>query len=60
MAVYSVMKDCNEFSGADSYFALQTRWYFCNSFYLYGDVSRSLLYGLFKTDQRDKIDTYSA
>lgn len=40
------------------HFIFGTEWHFCNNFYLYGNVSGALLYGLFTTHHKDKITAF--
>lgn len=49
------IKDTNKFSGVGPHFIFGTQWHFCNNLYVYGNISGSLLYGLFTIHHRDKL-----
>lgn len=48
------IKDSNKFSGIGPHFIFGTEWHFCKNLYLYGNISGSLLYGLFSLHHRDR------
>lgn len=51
------IKDRCKFSGVGPHFVFGTEWHFFNDFCLYGNISGSLLYGLFTTHHKDKETT---
>lgn len=51
---FLTVRDCSRFSGIGPDFGIGSQWHFCNSFYIYGDVYGSLMYGLFNAHHKER------